>query len=273
MSAPVIPRGATRERAPVDAPALDDASPDTDAAPPRSKWRRRLGLALALIVAATLAAMPWWVPPALSRLAFFHVRRIEIDGARYTPASDVLARLRVDTTWSVWTDLAALRRRVESHPLVASARVQRRLPGTLRVTITERMPIALAPTRDGVAVLGVDGRALPIDPSRVGGVDVPVVSSADPAMLRALAELRAESPALFARVSEVRRVSDEMRFAVTPTVRSTPGQTPFFVRTSTDVTPQRLSDMLPVEGDLARRRVLVTEIDLRFRDQVIARLP
>jgi len=39
-----------------------------------------------------------------------------------------------------------------------------------------------------------------------------------------------------------------------------------------DVTPERLAEIFPVEADLARRQARVAELDLRFRDQVIARL-
>jgi hypothetical protein len=39
-----------------------------------------------------------------------------------------------------------------------------------------------------------------------------------------------------------------------------------------DVTARRLAEIYPVEGDLARRRARVAELDLRYRDQVIARL-
>jgi hypothetical protein len=35
---------------------------------------------------------------------------------------------------------------------------------------------------------------------------------------------------------------------------------------------ERLADIFPVETDLARRQVQVGELDLRYRDQVIARL-
>jgi len=45
------------------------------------------------------------------------------------------------------------------------------------------------------------------------------------------------------------------------------------VRAMSDVTPARLRDVEPVEQDLAMRRMRVAELDLRFRDQVIARLP
>jgi hypothetical protein len=39
-----------------------------------------------------------------------------------------------------------------------------------------------------------------------------------------------------------------------------------------DITVERLGDILPVEADLARRQARVAELDLRYRDQVIARL-
>ena len=39
-----------------------------------------------------------------------------------------------------------------------------------------------------------------------------------------------------------------------------------------DVTLERLADIDPVEADLVRRQLRVAEIDLRYRDQVIARL-
>jgi cell division protein FtsQ len=45
------------------------------------------------------------------------------------------------------------------------------------------------------------------------------------------------------------------------------------VRTMTSVTLARLSDIEPVERDLARRQLRAAELDLRYRDQVIARLP
>jgi len=44
------------------------------------------------------------------------------------------------------------------------------------------------------------------------------------------------------------------------------------VRAMADVTPQRLAEIYPVENDLTRRQARVAELDLRYRDQVIARL-
>jgi cell division protein FtsQ len=45
------------------------------------------------------------------------------------------------------------------------------------------------------------------------------------------------------------------------------------IRTSPDVTVARFGDILPVEADLARNHLRAVELDLRFRDQVIARQP
>jgi len=44
------------------------------------------------------------------------------------------------------------------------------------------------------------------------------------------------------------------------------------VRASAGVTADRLADIIPVEQDLTHRHVRVAELDLRFRDQVLARL-
>ena len=44
------------------------------------------------------------------------------------------------------------------------------------------------------------------------------------------------------------------------------------VRLPLDLSVERLADIFPVESDLARRQARVGELDLRYRDQVIARL-
>jgi hypothetical protein len=64
-------------------------------------------------------------------------------------------------------------------------------------------------------------------------------------------------------VSEVRRTGrDELVLQL----RTWP------VRVMQDVTLDRLADIEPVEEDLVRKQLRVVEIDLRYRDQVIARL-
>lgn len=215
------------------------------------------GLALAGIL-----AVPWWGRAGLQRLAFFHVRAVQVEGARYLDPALVVQRLEVDTLRSIWEELAPIEHRVRELALVQDVVVQRKLPGTLVVHVTERTPVAYVSTESGLEVRDDEGHVLPIDPLRTP-LDVPVVVTPDTMVLRLLGELRVTEPGLYRRLSDVRRTGDELRFTLLSIV----------VRTRADVSARRLADIIPVEADLARRDQRVAELDLRFRDQVIARLP
>lgn len=231
---------------------------------PRPTWLRILRAGVFVLVAAALVGSPWWGPLALSRLDYFHVRRLEFEGIRYSKTGELVGAIRVDTTQSVWQSLPPLAARVKAHPMIADAQVERKLPGTLVVHIVEREPVALAPVAGILRPTDVTGHALPIDPARVP-LDIPLVSSADSTLLQLLDGLRLHAPTLYARVTEAKRVgAEELHFALGPTLR---------VRSRNDVTVARFRDILPVEADLARNHLRVVEFDLRFRDQVIARQP
>ena len=231
----------------------------TDEAPRPRRWWRVVAL---VAVAAALVSLPWWAPPLLARMAFFRVRNVEIEGARYLVPDELLARLALDTTMSVWDDLDPLAARVSDHPQVLEARIDRRLPGTLVIHVEENLPVALTPAASGFQAIDVAGRTLPIDPSRTL-VDLPIVPKADTALLRVLAALREAEPRVYDRISEARRVgSGEVLFLLTS----------YPVRAMLDVSPGRLADIFPVEEDLARRNARIAELDLRYRDQVIARV-
>lgn len=239
---------------------LDELRDDAGLAP-APRWR----LAVTAFVVVVLLASPLWGPRALSRLDFFRVRNVEVRGARYTPVQQVLERLAVDTTRSVWDPLEPLANRVRPHPQVEQVVLRRKLPGTLVVELTERRPVALTATRDGLRAVDARGVVLPLDPS-LTPVDAPIVSTAPraTAVYHLLGAMQRDAPRLFARVSSIRAAGgDEMVLDVAG----------LSVRALTSVTLARLSDIDPVERDLARRQLRAAELDLRYRDQVIARLP
>lgn len=242
----------------------------------RPRWQRRLATIATVAAAGALIAGPWWGPLALSRLDFFHVRTVEFQGVRYAKASELVQRLKVDTTQSVWQPLDSLVARVSAHPMVLRVDVVRDLPGTLRVLVTERTPVAFVSVKGGLQPADATGALLPIDPS-TNPLDMPVVASADSALLGVLDGLRENAPALYARVTQARRVGrDELRFSLTGGTVGAAGPAmvnAIIVRTTSDVTVARFRDILPVEADLARNHLRVVELDLRFRDQVIARQP
>lgn len=226
-----------------------------------SKGRVRLGLiAVGLVL---LIGSPFWGPLVLRQLSFFRVRKVEIVGARYASVSELMDRLHVDTTVSVWDPTAPMVARLASDPQLRKVSVRRKLPGTLVVEIQESLPIALVSTNDGLRAYDERGTLLPIDLARTP-IDAPILPRRDLGLLHLLGVLRNEAPALYDRLSEIRITAPDevlLQFAATP------------VRAMYDVTPARLAEIAPVEDDLARRGLHAAEIDLRYRDQVIARLP
>ena len=226
-----------------------------------SRWvLATLGIGLLL-----LAASPLWGPRLLRNLAFFRVRKVEIVGARYTAPAELLERMKIDTTRSVWDPMGPIETRVRSHPQLSDVVVTRRLPGTLVVQVTERRPVALVNSPGGLRAVDERGVRLPLDPSRTP-VDAPVVMAAprDTAVYHLLSRMQREAPALYAKLSSVRSTGgDEIVLQIADLT----------VRAMTSVTLARLGDIDPVERDLARRQLRPAELDLRYRDQVIARLP
>jgi cell division protein FtsQ len=170
-------------------------------------------------------------------------------------------RLKVDTTFSIWGDLEPLQKRVIEHPQVSGARISRRFPSTLVVTVEEHQPVALVQSQNGLRAYDAAGRALPLDPSRTP-VDVPVMPRADTVLFRFLGQLQATHRDLFARVNEVRRNGRQELVLDLVSVS---------VRVRPDLNVERLAQVSSVEAYLAQRQSRARELDFRFRDQVIAR--
>lgn len=238
-------------------------SEETETAAPRGWSRARVRLTLLAALLVLVAGAPFWGPLVLRQLSFFRVRKVEIIGARYVPVAEVLDRLHVDTTASIWDPTGPLAARLASHPQFRRVQVRRRLPGTLVVDVEENLPVALVATNDGLRAYDARGVALPIDLARTP-IDAPIVPRRDLGILAFLGLLRTEAPTLYDRVSEIRVVgADE----VVIDLDGTP------VRAMRDLSTDRLAEIEPVEEDLARRGLRAAELDLRYKDQVIARLP
>jgi len=202
-------------------------------------------------------------------------------------------RLGIDTLRSVFDDVPPLVERLRKMPQVADVKISRKLPGTLVVTISENPPVALVAGPQGLEPVDAAGVPLPIDPARETNLDLPVANQRDVALTKMLGDVRSTSAVLFRRISEVSRTaSGEVLILLTTTAPAqraaaadstafgadsassstinTPGM--LRVRARMGVSAARLTDIFPVEFDLRRRGARVAELDLRYRDQVIARL-
>jgi cell division protein FtsQ len=214
------------------------------------------------VAALLVLASPLWGPLLLRRMDFFRVRRLEIVGTHYIATSDIVARARVDTTRSVWDPPGPIAGRVKEHAGVETVDVTRKLPGTIVITITERQPVALVSGPQGFRAYDARGVMLPLDLTR-GLVDAPVLARADTALLRLLGRMRDTLPDLYRRVSEVKRAgANELVIHLDAAP----------VRAASSVTLGELNQIQSVEADLARRAARITELDLRYSGQIIARL-
>ncbi|MFB3069175.1 MAG: cell division protein FtsQ/DivIB [Gemmatimonadales bacterium] len=165
--------------------------------------RRRLVLALAG-AAVALGGLAL-TPRVLRPMAFFRVRQIELLGVRYVSPDDVLESLQLRPDQSVFDDLDVLEERASRVGGVVQARVKRVLPGTLRVEVSERIPIAFAPGPEGFVTLDALARPLPFDPT-TSAVDLPIVARPDTLLVGALGAVRFASRDLYDEVDWVETV-------------------------------------------------------------------
>lgn len=214
------------------------------------------GAAGALVLAAVLLA-----PHLLRRSDFFRVRRVELVGVRYLAPERVLAALQIARDQNVFDPADAIERRALALPGVVAVRIQRRLPGTLRVVISERVPVAFAPGPEGLVPLDRAARPLPYDPT-VTGFDLPLVPRPDTLLTRVLALVRAADSALYQHVESARRDA-----AGAVTLELSDGA----VRLTARPTRAMLRAVAVVRRHLVARGERFATLDARFGDWVVVR--
>jgi hypothetical protein len=243
--------------------------------------------AAVLVVAATAA------PAALRRMDSFRVERVEVTGLRHLDAAAAVRASGITTASNVFDDPAPWIESLLLHPLVASASVERRVPGTIVLNLRESEPVALARTPE-LMPIDEHGRVLPASPS-ADGMDVPVLAlytrvsvsgaAADAetlAAVRFLGIVGRLEPGLLGWISEVGTHGDAIRLVL---------------RTATDAevlvpampTAERLRELHLTLAELATPRLAaapdsahardagaelsrVRRIDGRFHDQIVVAL-
>jgi hypothetical protein len=213
-------------------------------------------VAAALIVVSAL----WWMPAIMRRMQFFDVRQVEVTGAKYREARQIIAGLELPETSSVWDDLTALEARLEKLGGIEEAHVGRRLPGTLKIRVKEVEPVALAQTAVGLVAVDRAARALPYDPT-LAVIDVPVMGRPDPRLAAALDAIRTASGTLYAMAAAAWRRGDEIVLDVGPGL----------MRLDAPVSQPVVASLLAVRRDLDARAAGWREIDGRFRGWIVVR--
>ena len=214
-----------------------------------------------------LVAAPWWGPRVLGRFRFFDVQRVEVRGTHYLAPATVVAALGLPARASVWADTRAMERRLAGLAGVRTADVARRLPSTLVVTVAEVEPVALAVGPDGLVPVDEGGRPLPYDPAAVP-VDAPVVPKADPAVLAALATVRATDLGLYGDIAAARLAAGAGAGGGGGVVLELDEGR---LRVATPLDPAVVRALAAVRRDLAARGLRWAELDGRFHRWVVVR--
>ena len=231
-------------------------------------------IAVAAIVAAT---SPLWAPRLGRKIAWLEVDKVEIAGTRLLAPHEVLAASGIRDGQHLLDDSGIWESSLLQNPVIASARVTRKLPNTLRVTVQEKTPVAFVQD-EMLKVVTSSGEVLPLDPAAVQ-VDLPIVrgSLTDSSSLvtthRLLSEtdrLSSLDPGLMSEVSEVSAAS-----ADGGTLRLVLPQGEVIL--TEGATPARTAQLRAVLADVARRLVSAdgasapprVRLDLRFGDQIV----
>jgi cell division protein FtsQ len=187
-------------------------------------WRRPNRwqvVCVALLVAGVLGTAAW----VLLGSRLLVVRNVQVSGAKIVPQDRVAAVARVPLgTPMVRLDTDLVRDRVEGLREVESARVERRWPATIRLIVTERVPVVVVERaqkfyqmdRYGVIVLTTSKR-----PRGVPSLVVANPSGADPATDAALRARVSLPPRFVRRLAAIEAGSPEsvtLRFKTGMTV-------------------------------------------------------
>lgn len=154
------------------------------------------GVVLAVLAAIVVA----WVSPLLS------VRTVEVLGNEAVPRDELVAALAVaEGTPLLQVDTAAAAQRVAELPRVASARVQRVYPSTVRVTVDERTAVVYFEAADGTHSVDTEGVDFAVEPPPLFTPRLVAASpgTGDPATVAAVRVLEALPPEVRGQVEEI----------------------------------------------------------------------
>jgi len=136
-----------------------------------------------------------------SSQAGLRLEAIEVEGRSHTPKSVILAASELTLGEPMLTiSLSALHERLSTIGWIEEVAIERRMPSTIRIILTERVPMALLQTDAGHRVIDQTGTVISgADPSAFGHLTVVAGTSAAPNAGPILNILRTE-PELFADV-------------------------------------------------------------------------
>lgn len=178
----------------------------------RIQAQRILAGASKVLLGAGVIIAALWIWQHTQSDSRFAVKEIEITGAKHTPRAALASVTSAYTGTNLFKiDIARVQNDLRGLSWVSRIDIEKKLPDTLRINVTERTPVALV--RNGQRIEYVDEHGVTfaeLSPE-VGDDDLPLISNAGgDELARAVAfvrSLRASDPLLYSRVSEVHPIA------------------------------------------------------------------
>ncbi len=196
--------------------------------------------------------------------AGLRIADITVAGRRRTPTDQIVTALAARYGDAILgLDIDAAKARLEALPSVRAAAVERRLPGAIHLSLSERQPVALWQTEGRFVLVDRDGHQIP--GAIEGFEDLPlVVGDGAPQRTDELFALLATEPDLAARVKAATRVGNRRwNLKLDDVERGLEARLP---ELDTEAAWHRLAELEGNRGLTARQ---ITMIDLRVPDRLV----
>lgn len=170
--------------------------------------QRLLAFAGRLLFAFLAILLTYWMFQRTQRDSRFAVRSVELGGVKHTTRSELQ---RVSRQWIGMNlfqlDIDRVQNDLQALPWVERVSIEKKLPSTLKITVTERRPVALAMLDGSMRYVDKRGNAFAELTPEVGNPDLPLILSSAPAQrsqcLQVLQALQSRHPAIYSRISEI----------------------------------------------------------------------
>lgn len=219
----------------------------------------RIKIIVGVLGVAAIALAAVQAPRLMRRSSFFRVHEVEVAGLHYLDRDDVLRRLNLARDLSIVDPVSSILAAARAMPGVVAASVEKKMPGTLRVTVLEATPVALASQQERMVLLDQFGRVLPFDPVRIP-TSLPIAEP-DSASAVLLTRVMVSDAEWFARIERAHRDGSDVLFE----------EGAHRVRLRAGASPMTLRAISAVRSYLERKSLPWREIDARYRDRVFVR--
>lgn len=182
--------------------------------------QRVLGVIRNIVLFATVALVALAIYRHTQSDARFAVRNIEISGAVHTSKAEINAATSRYIGKNLFKiDIDRVQHEMRALPWISRIEIEKKLPGTMRMVVTERKPVALALLGNELRYVDENGTPFAGLNPVAGDPDLPlivsscanrIVSGACPDMVRSVALIRtlaARDPEVYSRISEVRPIA------------------------------------------------------------------